>query len=100
MKCLQMRQTFEWAFARQIEELKKLVEEGMIKYIGLSEPSVDTIRRAHVVHPITALEMEYPYRLVRLKRIYSTLQLIGSCTVFLMVFNLQLPPDSESLVSG
>ncbi|XVE81678.1 hypothetical protein DITRI_Ditri15bG0084500 [Diplodiscus trichospermus] len=40
-------------------ELKKLVEEGKIKYIGLSEPSVDTIRRAHAVHPITALEMEY-----------------------------------------
>ncbi|XP_015888125.1 perakine reductase-like [Ziziphus jujuba] len=40
-------------------ELKKLVDEGKIKYIGLSEPSVDTIRRAHAVHPITALEMEY-----------------------------------------
>lgn len=40
-------------------ELKKLVEEGKIKYIGLSEASVDTIRRAHRVHPITALQMEY-----------------------------------------
>ena len=40
-------------------ELKKLVDEGKVKYIGLSEPSVDTIRRAHAVHPITALEMEY-----------------------------------------
>lgn len=40
-------------------ELKKLVEEGKIKYIGLSEASVDTIRRAHAVHPITAVEMEY-----------------------------------------
>ncbi|KAL5542040.1 hypothetical protein UlMin_009750 [Ulmus minor] len=40
-------------------ELKKLVEEGKIKYIGLSEPSADTIRRAHAVHPITALQMEY-----------------------------------------
>ncbi|KAF3456931.1 hypothetical protein FNV43_RR01585 [Rhamnella rubrinervis] len=40
-------------------ELKKLVDEGKIKYIGLSEPNVDTIRRAHAVHPITALEMEY-----------------------------------------
>ncbi|CAN1193340.1 Probable aldo-keto reductase 1 [Linum perenne] len=42
-----------------IEELKKLVEEGKIKYIGLSEASPDTIRRAHAVHPITAVEMEY-----------------------------------------
>ncbi|KAK2647104.1 hypothetical protein Ddye_022299 [Dipteronia dyeriana] len=40
-------------------ELKKLVEEGKIKYIGLSEPSVDTLRRAHAVHPITAVQMEY-----------------------------------------
>ncbi|XP_022722008.1 perakine reductase-like isoform X1 [Durio zibethinus] len=42
-----------------MRELKKLVEEGKIKYIGLSEASVDTIRRAHAVHPITALQMEY-----------------------------------------
>ena len=42
-----------------MEELKKLVEEGKIKYIGLSEASIDTIRRAHAIHPITALQMEY-----------------------------------------
>uniref|UniRef100_A0A0V0HWL5 Putative perakine reductase-like n=1 Tax=Solanum chacoense TaxID=4108 RepID=A0A0V0HWL5_SOLCH len=40
-------------------ELKKLVEEGKIKYIGLSEASVDTIKRAHAVHPITCVQMEY-----------------------------------------
>ncbi|CAN6462931.1 unnamed protein product [Victoria cruziana] len=40
-------------------ELKKLVEEGKIKYIGLSEANPDTIRRAHAVHPITALQMEW-----------------------------------------
>lgn len=40
-------------------ELKKLVEEGKIKYIGLSEASTDTIRRAHAVHPITAVQMEW-----------------------------------------
>lgn len=42
-----------------MEELKLLVNEGKIKYIGLSEANVDTIKRAHAVHPITALEMEY-----------------------------------------
>jgi aryl-alcohol dehydrogenase-like predicted oxidoreductase len=42
-----------------MEELKKLFDEGKIKYIGLSEASVDTIRRAHAVHPITAVQMEY-----------------------------------------
>ncbi|KAH7661425.1 Aldo-keto reductase protein [Dioscorea alata] len=40
-------------------ELKKLVEEGKVKYIGLSEASPDTIRRAHAVHPISALQMEW-----------------------------------------
>ncbi|XP_021282559.1 probable aldo-keto reductase 1 [Herrania umbratica] len=40
-------------------ELKKLVEEGKIKYIGLSECSLDTIRRAHAVHPVTAIQMEW-----------------------------------------
>ncbi|KAM1223037.1 hypothetical protein ACFX2J_010482 [Malus domestica] len=42
-----------------MEELKKLVNEGKIKYIGLSEASPDTIRRAHAVHPITAIQMEW-----------------------------------------
>nr|ABR92332.1 putative aldo/keto reductase 2 [Salvia miltiorrhiza] len=40
-------------------ELKKLVEEGKIKYIGLSEASASTIRRAHAVHPITAIQNEW-----------------------------------------
>lgn len=40
-------------------ELKKLVEEGKIKYIGLSEASASTIRRAHAVHPITAVQNEW-----------------------------------------
>ncbi|XLS56764.1 hypothetical protein HN51_068055, partial [Arachis hypogaea] len=40
-------------------ELKKLVEEGKIKYIGLSEASALTIRRAHAVHPIAAVQIEW-----------------------------------------
>ncbi|KAK3027350.1 hypothetical protein RJ639_041591 [Escallonia herrerae] len=40
-------------------ELKKLVEEGKIKYVGLSEASASTIRRAHAVHPVTAVQMEW-----------------------------------------
>ncbi|KAJ0467874.1 putative perakine reductase [Helianthus annuus] len=42
-----------------MRELKKLVEEGKIKYIGLSEASPSTIRRAHSVHPITAVQLEW-----------------------------------------
>ncbi|PWA69224.1 Aldo/keto reductase [Artemisia annua] len=40
-------------------ELKKLVEEGKVKYIGLSEACASTIRRAHAVHPITAVQNEW-----------------------------------------
>ncbi|KAL8226895.1 hypothetical protein R6Q57_016727 [Mikania cordata] len=40
-------------------QLKKLVEKGKIKYIGLSEASPATIRRAHNVHPITAVQLEW-----------------------------------------
>ncbi|XP_028762404.1 probable aldo-keto reductase 2 isoform X1 [Neltuma alba] len=42
-----------------VGELKELVEEGKIKYIGLSEASASTIRRAHAVHPITAVQLEW-----------------------------------------
>ncbi|XP_057959197.1 probable aldo-keto reductase 2 [Malania oleifera] len=42
-----------------IGELKKLVEEGKIKYIGLSEACPSTIRRAHAIHPITAVQLEW-----------------------------------------
>ncbi len=40
-------------------EMKKLVEEGKIKYVGLSECSVKTIRRAHKIHPISVVQLEY-----------------------------------------
>ncbi|CAA0833235.1 Probable aldo-keto reductase 3 [Striga hermonthica] len=40
-------------------ELKRLVEEGKIKHVGLSEASASTIKRAHAVHPLTAVETEW-----------------------------------------
>jgi aryl-alcohol dehydrogenase-like predicted oxidoreductase len=42
-----------------VGELAQLVAEGKIRHIGLSEAWVDNIRRAHAVHPITALQSEY-----------------------------------------
>ena len=39
--------------------LAELVQKGLIKYIGLSEASAESIRRAAKVHPITALQIEY-----------------------------------------
>jgi aryl-alcohol dehydrogenase-like predicted oxidoreductase len=39
--------------------LADMVAEGKVRHIGLSEAGPDTIRRAHAVHPITALQSEY-----------------------------------------
>lgn len=39
--------------------LKDLISEGKIKYYGLSEAGANTIRRAHAVHPVTAVQNQY-----------------------------------------
>jgi aryl-alcohol dehydrogenase-like predicted oxidoreductase len=39
--------------------MAELVEQGKVRHIGLSEAAPETIRRAHAVHPITALQSEY-----------------------------------------
>ena len=36
-----------------------LIKEGKVRYLGLSETGADNIRRAHKIHPVTALEIEY-----------------------------------------
>ncbi len=49
--------------ATPIEEtvgaMAELVQEGKVRYLGLSEAAPETIRRAHAVHPISALQTEY-----------------------------------------
>ena len=49
--------------ATPIEEtvgaMGRLVEEGKVRYLGLSEVPADVLRRAHAVHPISALQSEY-----------------------------------------
>lgn len=42
-----------------VSALAELKSEGKIRYLGLSEVSAATLRRAHAVHPITAVQMEY-----------------------------------------
>ena len=39
--------------------IAELIRQGKVKYLGLSEASPELIRRAHKVHPVTALEVEY-----------------------------------------
>lgn len=42
-----------------VGEMAKLVEEGKVRYLGLSEAGIETLRRASKVHPIAALQTEY-----------------------------------------
>src|SRR5216117_4076554 len=39
--------------------VKELIQQGKVKHFGLSEPGVQTIRRAHAVQPVTAVQSEY-----------------------------------------
>jgi len=39
--------------------VKELVEKGLVRHVGLSEVGVETIRRAHAVHPVADLQIEY-----------------------------------------
>jgi len=39
--------------------VKELIQEGKVKHFGLSEAGAQTIRRAHAVHPVAALQSEY-----------------------------------------
>ena len=39
--------------------MARLIQEGKVRFLGLSEASAETIRRAHQVHPISALQSEY-----------------------------------------
>ena len=39
--------------------MRELVDAGKVRYLGLSEVDADTLRRAHSVHPISAVQSEY-----------------------------------------
>src|SRR5207245_10149876 len=39
--------------------MAELVQKGKVRFLGLSEAGAETIRRAHAIHPITALQSEY-----------------------------------------
>lgn len=47
------------AIQKRRDEVAELVQQGKVRYLGLSEAAPATIRRAHAVHPITALQTEY-----------------------------------------
>jgi aryl-alcohol dehydrogenase-like predicted oxidoreductase len=62
-----------------VEAMSELVKEGKIGHIGLSEVSSETIKRAHTVHPIAAVQSEYSLfeRTVEERGILQTLEELG-----------------------
>lgn len=62
-----------------VEAMGELVKEGKVKYIGLSEVSSETIRKAHAVHPLSAVQTEYSLfeRSVEERGIMDTLEELG-----------------------
>jgi aryl-alcohol dehydrogenase-like predicted oxidoreductase len=57
--------------------MSELVKQGKVKYLGLSEAGADTIRRAHKVHPIAALQTEYSLWTRDVEDIFPTLSELG-----------------------
>ncbi|MGX1023995.1 aldo/keto reductase [Flavobacterium sp. CS20] len=53
------RQAEDVEIEETVGAMADLVKDGKVKYIGLSEVDAETIRRAHKVHPITAIQTEY-----------------------------------------
>lgn len=62
-----------------VEAMSGLVKQGKVGYIGLSEVSADTVRGAHVIHPVTAVQSEYSLfeRTVEERAILATLNELG-----------------------
>jgi aryl-alcohol dehydrogenase-like predicted oxidoreductase len=55
----QHRVDLEVPIEETVGAMARLVEEGKVRFIGLSEAGAETIRRAHATHPVTALQSEY-----------------------------------------
>jgi aryl-alcohol dehydrogenase-like predicted oxidoreductase len=55
----QHRVDVETPIEETVGAMKELVDAGKVRHIGLSEAGPETIRRAHAVHPVTALQTEY-----------------------------------------
>ncbi|KAJ5225201.1 NADP-dependent oxidoreductase domain-containing protein [Penicillium chermesinum] len=62
---------------RTIEAMVELKNQGKIRYLGLSEVSAATLRRAHAVHPITAYQIEYSPFATDIER--PTIDLLNTC---------------------
>jgi len=82
---------------KTVEAMKQLKEQGKIKYLGLSEISSDTLRRAHKVHPISAVQVEYsPFALEIEKKQIDLLKTCRELGIAVVAYS----PLSRGMLSG
>ncbi|KAF4302565.1 pyridoxine 4-dehydrogenase [Botryosphaeria dothidea] len=91
------RVDFQTPIEHTVQAMVELKAEGKIKYLGLSEVSAKTLRRAHAVHPITAVQMEYSPYSIEIED--PTLGLLNACRE-LGVAVVAYSPLSKGLVTG
>ncbi|KAI1773990.1 Aldo/keto reductase [Hypoxylon cercidicola] len=80
-----------------VAEMVKMKEQGKIRYLGLSEVSAETLRRAHAVHPIAAVQVEYSPFTTEIESAQNNL--LATCRE-LGVAVVAYSPLSRGLLSG
>ncbi len=81
--------------------IAELVKEGYVRHIGLSEVGVDTIRRAHAVHPIVDLQIEYAIATRGPEaKIFPALRELGISATLYGVFSRGLLTGSQPAKAG
>ena len=61
--------------------LKEYVQKGIIKYVGLSECTPEELRRAHAVHPVTAIQIEWSLQTRDVEeKLVPTARELGECS--------------------
>lgn len=78
-----------------VEAMAELVKEGKVKYIGLSEVGSETIRKAHAIHPLTAVQTEYSLFERQVEEL-GTLATLNELGIGLVAYS----PLSRGFISG
>jgi aryl-alcohol dehydrogenase-like predicted oxidoreductase len=78
-----------------VEAMSELIKEGKVKYIGLSEADSETIRRAHKIHPLTAVQSEYSIFVRQLEKL-GVLDTMKELSISLVAY----APVGRGILSG
>lgn len=78
-----------------VEAMAELVKEGKVKYIGLSEVGSETIRKAHAIHPLTAVQTEFSLFERQVEEL-GTLATLNELGIGLVAYS----PLSRGFISG